>query len=259
MIFLSHNSKDKAIVEPIAMRLSTIFGQDNIFYDSWSIQPGDGIIDKMDEGLSKCQLFLFFVSNNSLNSNMVKLEWQNAIMKMTKGQTRIVPVRLDNCIIPSILMQSLYIDLFQNGLEVAIRQITDISSGRNTFTPKYNNVSNLIIYKSIKGNTIILECIAQYYMEPIAKFSFATPNDPTKINYTSDTCSMLTFGYGYNNISCIDGSVYNCLTITFPQNIVPGFQQNLILSSKIDEPLIIIGVLHEIKRDEWQMLPMINK
>ena len=48
MIFISHNSKDKAVVEQIAIRLRDIFGQNNIFYDSWSIQPGDGIIDKMD-------------------------------------------------------------------------------------------------------------------------------------------------------------------------------------------------------------------
>jgi len=42
---------------------------------------------------------------------MVKLEWQNALMKMTSGQTKIIPIRLDNCIMPTILMQSLYIDL----------------------------------------------------------------------------------------------------------------------------------------------------
>ncbi len=111
MIFLSHNFKDKAIVEPIALRLRDIFGQENVFYDSWSIQPGDGIIDKMNDGLTQCKLFFFFVSNNSLNSEMVKLEWQNALMKMTSGQTKIIPIRLDNCIMPTILMQSLYIDL----------------------------------------------------------------------------------------------------------------------------------------------------
>ena len=68
MIFHSHNFKD-----------GDIFGQENVFYDSWSIQPGDGIIDKMNDGLTQCKLFFFFVSNNSLNSEMVKLEWLNAL------------------------------------------------------------------------------------------------------------------------------------------------------------------------------------
>ncbi len=98
MIFISHNSKDKAIVEPIAIRLRELFGQDNVFYDSWSIQLGDGIIDKMNEGLANFRLFFFFVSNNSLNSYMVKLEWQNAVMKMSKGNAKLIPVRIDNCL-----------------------------------------------------------------------------------------------------------------------------------------------------------------
>lgn len=74
MIFISHTAKDKAIVEPIALRLAQVYGQNNVFYDSWSIQPGDGIIDKMNEGLTNCKFFFFFVSKNSLQSNMVKLE-----------------------------------------------------------------------------------------------------------------------------------------------------------------------------------------
>lgn len=48
MIFLSHTHSDKAVVEPIANRLAGLYGRDRIFYDSWSIQPGEGIIDKID-------------------------------------------------------------------------------------------------------------------------------------------------------------------------------------------------------------------
>ena len=81
MIFLSHNFKDKPVVEQVALRLKNIFGQENVFYDSWSIQPGDGIIDKMNEGLTNCKYFFFFVSQSSLASNMVKMEWQNALFK----------------------------------------------------------------------------------------------------------------------------------------------------------------------------------
>ena len=73
MIFLSHNSNDKPVVEQVALKLKNIYGQDKVFYDSWSIQPGEGIVDKMDEGLTNCRYFFFFVSGNSLKSNMVKL------------------------------------------------------------------------------------------------------------------------------------------------------------------------------------------
>ena len=92
MIFLSHNSKDKRIVEPFANKLAEVFDRENVFYDSWSIQPGDGIIDKMESGLTDAKYFFFFVSENSLKSNMVKLEWQNAIIKamnLEEGATTI--------------------------------------------------------------------------------------------------------------------------------------------------------------------------
>ena len=58
-IFLSHNYKDKPVVEQIAIRLRNIYGEDSVFYDSWSIKPGEGIIDKMDEGLVKADYFFF--------------------------------------------------------------------------------------------------------------------------------------------------------------------------------------------------------
>lgn len=119
MIFLSHNSNDKPIIEPIALRLATIFGRDNVFYDSWSMQPGDGIIDRMNVGLENCTHFFVFVSQNSMKSSMVKMEWQNAIYASSKGKCKVIPVRLDQQAMPAIMSQTLYIDLYSNGIDVA--------------------------------------------------------------------------------------------------------------------------------------------
>jgi TIR domain len=66
MIFLSHNHADKPVVEPVAIRLRAIFGQDKVFYDSWSIQPGDSIVERMNAGLTDVDFVFFFVSTNSL-------------------------------------------------------------------------------------------------------------------------------------------------------------------------------------------------
>lgn len=176
MIFLSHNSKDKPIVEPIALKLREIYSQDQVFYDSWSIQPGDGIIDKMNSGLEQCKLFFYFVSNNSLSSYMVKLEWQNAVMKASKGEARLIPVRIDNCIIPPILQQSLYIDMYNNGFDVALRQIVDVANGTNTFRQQYQSPQNILatINLSQSGKKILVKLEARYFMEPIPHFAFST-------------------------------------------------------------------------------------
>ena len=47
MIFISYNHGDQDVVDMIAKRLEIEFGRDNIFYDKWSMQPGDSIIGKM--------------------------------------------------------------------------------------------------------------------------------------------------------------------------------------------------------------------
>ena len=100
MIFLSHNWKDKDVIEPIAVRLKEVYGEENIFYDSWSIKPGENIIGKMNEGIEKCKYFFFFISNNSLNSSMVNLEWQSALFKSAKEGIKFIPIKIDNCYPP---------------------------------------------------------------------------------------------------------------------------------------------------------------
>ena len=145
-IFISHNYKDKPIIEPVAIKLGEIYGRENVFYDSWTIQPGDGIIDKMNDGLLECDFF-FFVSKNSLQSKMVRLEWQNALLKATNNTAKLIPVKLDDCLMPAILMQNLYIDIFGKGLEFGFRQIVDVINHQNTFQeqfPTYENVRGKI-------------------------------------------------------------------------------------------------------------------
>lgn len=194
MIFLSHNWKDKPVVEQVALRLRNIFGQNNIFYDSWSIQPGDGIIDRMNEGLSNCKFFFFFVSANSLASNMVKMEWQNAIFKAAQNAIRFVPIRMDNSLMPVLLTQSLYIDLYSQGLEVALRQIVDVIQGNNTYQAPTSQFHNLVAEKRKAGNKLRIECRALHFLEPISFFAFCTLN-----NIDGIECNLL------NETMCISG------------------------------------------------------
>lgn len=58
-LFISYNHNDSGIVDMISRRLELEFGRNNIFYDAWSIQPGDSIIGKMNEGLEAFTTFFF--------------------------------------------------------------------------------------------------------------------------------------------------------------------------------------------------------
>ena len=48
MIFISYNHKDQQLVDMVARQLELSFGRNSIFYDRWSMQPGDSIIGKMN-------------------------------------------------------------------------------------------------------------------------------------------------------------------------------------------------------------------
>ena len=256
MIFLSHNHKDKVLVEQIAIRLRDIFGQSKVFYDSWSIQPGDGIVDKMNEGLANCKLFLFFVSKNSLQSNMVKLEWQNAVMKAVSGQSKIIPVKLDDCLMPRILLQSLYIDLFGQGLEVALRQIVEVSSGKNTFSPGPQEFSNLRAYSYTEGDSTIVECHAEHYMEPISHYLFLVKNQEGEVTFTYKSGSMCNTGFN-KDIKLNDGSLHNAQMISVEKATVPGFPLVVEMKPQTSKAVQLSGVMHEKKMNQWAGIPLI--
>lgn len=256
MIFLSHNYKDKVLVEQFALRLKDIFGQDQVFYDSWSIQPGDGIIDKMNEGLSACKLFLFFVSNNSLQSNMVKLEWQNAVQQAAKGQTKLVPVKLDDCFMPPILAQNLYIDLYGQGLEVALRQVVDVSQGRNTFSPGPQEFSNLRGYVYQEGSTTVVECHAEHYLEPISHFLFLVQNKAGEASFEYKSGSMCNTGFN-EGIRLDNGATFNGQLVSVERGTVPGFPFIVHITPTAGHQVQLAGVLHEKKMNNWVPIPIV--
>lgn len=257
MIFVSHNHKDKVIVEQIALRLREAFGQEQVFYDSWSIQPGDGIVDRMNEGLRNCRLFLFFVSKNSLQSEMVKLEWQNAVMKAAGGHTKIIPVKLDDCLMPPILMQSLYIDLFGNGLEVAIRQIVDVLSGKNTFNPGPQQFSNVRAYMYKEGTSTIIEVHAEHYLEPISHYLFLTNMDKVDVNFQYKSGNMCNTGFN-EGIKLNNNQSYNAQMISVESGTVPGFPFVVEVSSPTNKEITLEGVMHEKKQNEWAGIPLVH-
>lgn len=250
MIFLSHNKADKPIVEIIAIRLASIFGQENIFYDSWSMQPGDGIIDKMNEGLNTCTHFFFFISKNSLNSNFVKLEWQNALYKETKLPTslKFVGLKLDDVEIPDLLSQKIYIDIYSSGIEPGIAQIIDVINGKNTFKPTlFNNIAANVTYKSSKEITI--ECYVRYYLEPSCRFALFFNNILENLIFSCDYDSFFTSGineWPIQNLKFQFIAVQRALTLEFP----------FLITVKSDvEDIKFIRIKHAYSQNDFRDIP----
>ena len=257
MIFISHNYKDKEIIEPLANRLSDVYGKDAIFYDSWSIQPGDGIIDKMNKGLSSINYFFFFVSDNSLKTDMVKLEWQNALIKSLSSDTKFIPVRLDRSEMPAILKQILYLDIFSNGFETVLRQMIDVIDGNNTYHGKkrtYENVNSKI--KVLNKNEIEIEILATTYMEPIGKYIILTLNEEEELKVECPKEEM--FGNGFSKGLEIERNLkketVNGIIISLHRPLTPGFPLRIIIKS--DTEIIFKGIMKAISEEEFVSIPI---
>ncbi len=256
MIFLSHNHADKPVIEPVALRLREIFGQDKVFYDSWSIQPGDAIIGKMNEGLASPDFVFFFVSEKSLQSGMVKLEWQNALFKATKGECKIIPVRVDGAAMPPVLLQNVYIDMFAHGVEAAIVQIVNVIQGNNSFTPQHMGFSNLT-YK-FEGNPskeILITISASHLMEPNPQFLIMLDNKQDEVSFEMN--GGLPYVGGFNeSLHLANGSVVNAQAIA-PMGgaITPQMPMKIKLTATKVKPIQFRGMLHRNSYENYVLLP----
>lgn len=255
MIFLSHNWKDKPVVEQVALRLRNIFGQNNVFYDSWSIQPGDGIIDKMNEGLSNCQFFFFFVSANSLASNMVKMEWQNAIFKAAQNAIKFVPIRMDNSPMPLLLTQNLYIDLYSQGIDVAVRQIVDVIQGNNTYQTPTTQFHNLVAEKQRIGNKLRITCRALHFLEPISSFLFCTLND-TKEATVEVLNETMHLGGEQNGIPLNTGLKVNAVMRGVEHGTTPDMPFIVEFDLAKNPDFDIMMVMHKTSHERFDSIPL---
>lgn len=256
MIFLSHTGVDKPVVEPIAIRLRDICGQDKIFYDSWSIQPGDGIIQKMNEGLTAPQFVFFFVSEKSLNSPMVKTEWQTALMKATQSECKIIPVRVDSAAMPALLMQNLYIDMHTQGMEAAILNIVNVVQGNNTFTPQHQEFSNLTY--AINGDPaakLTITISASHLMEPNPSFLIMFSNNEGEYKIEFENKSPLVGGFA-EDIKCEDGKSGN-VHVVKPMGgaITPNIPMKIVMEATSETPLNIVTVMHQSAYEQYSEIP----
>lgn len=256
-IFLSHNHNDKPLVEAVAIKLASIFGQDQVFYDSWSIRPGDGIIDQMNKGLEAPEFVFFFVSKNSLASGMVKLEWQNALYSASKGKTQIIPVRVDPSDMPAVLKQTLFIDMHTIGLEAAIAQIVAVTQRNVSFTPQHLGFSNLSCVRSNNSDGSIDVLIrASHLMEPNVSFAIVTSNEEGEISVTAKNYPMVTSGFNKDALPLTNGSFVNAVTIKpMGAALTPDFPVRLEIKKVKDAPLQVHQILHQCGENEWVIIP----
>lgn len=256
-VFLSHQHGDKPVVEPIAIALKDKLGEANVFYDSWSIKPGEGIIDKMNEGMTAPDFVFFFVSENSLASGMVKLEWHNALYKAAKGQTKLIPVRVDGADMPALLLQSVYIDMHNVGIAAAQNQIVQIVTGDDTYTPQHAEFSNLTAsVAKLNDKHYEVTISASHLSEHSPQILLAVRNASGDASVWVKGCGGVSpqeFG-----LNAVNGTIIGVGAKPMTGDVIkPKFPRVLELRSQ-KAPLDLVAVLLETDPGQFRMLPTVG-
>ena len=93
--FLSHSSKQKKLVSQIASNL----GKQKCVYDDYEFEAGMPILDEILKGLSNTELFVLFISNDSLDSIWVQKEITETERILDKNlNNHFYPILIDNSI-----------------------------------------------------------------------------------------------------------------------------------------------------------------
>jgi len=108
-VFLSHSSKDKAVVRTVAERLRA--DGLRVWLDDWELRPGDSIPVKIEEGLEHSRVLVLCMSANAFGHEWAHLEagtfrFRDPLNK----ERRFIPLRLDETPIKGSLAQFLYIN-----------------------------------------------------------------------------------------------------------------------------------------------------
>lgn len=109
-VFLSYSSRDRRAVQGIAERLRN--DGLRVWFDQFVIGPGDLIPAKLQEGLHRSRCLALFMSPDAVSSDWTLLERSVILFQdpLNRGG-RFVPILLEDCEIPPILIPYRRIDL----------------------------------------------------------------------------------------------------------------------------------------------------
>jgi len=129
--FISHSSKDKSLIRQLASDLKAN-GVD-VWLDEREILIGDSIAEKIGQGLAESDYFIIAVSVHSAQSEWVKRELNNAIVKeIEKRKTIIFPIKLNDVQMPSLINDKLYADFttsYKEGFSKLLNAIKNDETG----------------------------------------------------------------------------------------------------------------------------------
>lgn len=130
--FVSHSHRDHEQAKNLAEALRQCSVES--WLDEWEIQPGDSLVQKVDQGLRDCGVFVVLLSSASVASAWVRDELDVALIQRIEGTARVIPVVVESCEIPTLLKPLLRLEL-ASGVAIVAQKIADVIFGVRNVPP----------------------------------------------------------------------------------------------------------------------------
>jgi hypothetical protein len=129
--FISHAHADKGIVDQIESWLTNTAGLP-VWYDSRFLPSGAKIASELGKAIEDCRSTILVLSKRSVESGWVKEEYDASVDQraQSKDAFKIIPIRVEECEVPSFLGTTKWIDIAKTGfnLDVASDLLLDLYS-----------------------------------------------------------------------------------------------------------------------------------
>jgi DNA-binding NtrC family response regulator/predicted Ser/Thr protein kinase len=107
--FISYSSHDKDFASRLCNDL-TLYDVD-VWFDDWSIRPGDSITKAIQEGLRISDFVLLLISVSAIESNWAEEELNSSLFSaVSTGKPKLVPLLIEQCDVPPLLRHRKYLD-----------------------------------------------------------------------------------------------------------------------------------------------------
>nr|MBI3613476.1 toll/interleukin-1 receptor domain-containing protein [Nitrospirota bacterium] len=101
-VFISHNKADKVSARLLAIAL--VEQGVDVWFDEWSIKPGDSIAGGIEQGLAGSDVFVLVWSTDASKSNWVGTELRAYLKRRIEDNSlRIIPVMVDYTPLPILV------------------------------------------------------------------------------------------------------------------------------------------------------------
>jgi len=142
-VFISYSHKNKDFVDKLAANL--VKHKTNVWVDSWELNVGDSIIDKVQDAIQESSALIIVISKSSMESEWCKKELSSGFLReLEEKRVVVLPLLLEDCEMPIFLRGKMYADFrtnFDEGLSKtleAIAKVTSDTQGRFDKQPDFH-------------------------------------------------------------------------------------------------------------------------